>query len=307
MKLNIATCQFPVDADIQRNLRYVLSQMRAARERGAHVAHFPEACLSGYAGADMASTANLDWTLLRRSTEHVLDLAGRLGLWVVLGSTHPLTAPQLPHNSLYIIDSHGALVDRYDKMFCAGDSRPNPQTGDLANYSPGDHFSVFSINGVRCGALICHDYRYPELYREYKRKGVQVMLHSFHAGHIAAERMRSMRDYVGASHHAMSRGATLPAITQLAAMQAAAAANHVWISCPNSSARESCWPSFFVRADGVITDRLRLHRAGVLVSSVDTDADLYDSTAAWRERALHGTLHSGTLVQDRRSDDRTEL
>jgi hypothetical protein len=28
------------------------------------------------------------------------------------------------------------------------------ETGDLAHYSPGNHFSVFSIRGVRCGALI---------------------------------------------------------------------------------------------------------------------------------------------------------
>ncbi|MEZ4606679.1 MAG: hypothetical protein R2865_07755 [Deinococcales bacterium] len=32
------------------------------------------------------------------------------------------------------------------------------------------YFSVFDIRGFCCGALICHDYRYPELYREYKRR-----------------------------------------------------------------------------------------------------------------------------------------
>ena len=35
---------------------------------------------------------------------------------------------------------------------------------------------------------------------------------------------------------------------------AEAANNHVWISCPNSSARQSCWPSFFVRPGGVSYD-----------------------------------------------------
>ncbi len=37
---------------------------------------------------------------------------------------------------------------------------------------------------------------------------------------------------------------------------------------------------------------------------MDTGQDLYDSTAAWRERAMTGTLYSGTLVSDPRSDDR---
>ena len=62
---------------------------------------------------------------------------------VVLGSAHRLTEPNKPHNSLYIIDEEGRLIDRYDKRFCSGDA--SGMTGDLAHYSPGDHFSVFAI------------------------------------------------------------------------------------------------------------------------------------------------------------------
>ncbi|AXB42605.1 hypothetical protein [Amycolatopsis albispora] len=60
-----------------------------------------------------------------------------------------------------------------------------------------------------------------------------------------------------------------------------------------------------MRADGIITGRLPRNRAGVLVSEVDTDAELYDSTAQWRHRAMDGVLHSGDLVDDPRSRART--
>jgi hypothetical protein len=40
---------------------------------------------------------------------------------------------------------------------------------------------------------------------------------------------------------------------------------------------------------------------------VDTDAGIDDSTVAWRERAMDGVLHSGTLVRDERSEARTRL
>jgi hypothetical protein len=90
-------------------------------------------------------------------------------------------------------------------------------------------------------------------------------------------------------------------------MTAAAAASHVWISCPNSSARESCWPAFFVRADGVTTGRLRRNVPGVLLSVLDTERELYDSTAAWRGRARAGILHSGDVVRDPRSEDRSRI
>jgi predicted amidohydrolase len=150
MKLTVATCQFPVDPDMRRNLQYVSWQIRAAKERGAQVAHFPEACLSGYAGVDFPSYQGFDWALLHECTQEVLDLARPFRLWVVLGSTHRLTGRHKPHNSLYVINDHGKLVDRYDKMFCAGDRAG--KSIDLTHYSPGNHFSVFVIEGVRCGA-----------------------------------------------------------------------------------------------------------------------------------------------------------
>jgi predicted amidohydrolase len=305
MKLTVATCQFPIGSDVRENLEYVGRQIRTAEDRGADVVHFPEACLSGYAGVDFASFEGFDWSLLEECTQQVLDLAREVRMWVVLGSAHRLTAPHKPHNSLYIISDRGEIADRYDKMFCAGDR--SEETEDLAHHSPGNHFCVFTIKGVRCGALICHDYRYPELYREYKRRGVQLVFHSYHAGNIPPERFEAMRDGVGERFQRLNPGSTIPGITMPATMVAEAANNHVWISCPNSSARESCWPSFFVRPDGVVTGRLRRNTAGVLVSEVDTDAEIYDSTADWRERAIDGILHSGTLVPDQRSDERTRL
>jgi deaminated glutathione amidase len=305
MKLNVATCQFSVDADICRNVQHIRKQLLVARERGADVAHFPEGSLSGYAGSEIKSFANFDWKLLAESTDEVIEQARALRIWVVLGSAHRLTGRHKPHNCLYIIDDQGRIADRYDKMFCAGDREE--KTGDLAYYSPGNHFCVFTIKGVRCGALICHEYRYPELYREYKRRGVQLMFHSYHAGHLSAKQMQEMRQQVGARFHKLNPGSTLPEITMPAAMHSRAADNYVWISCSNTSARESCWPSFIVRPDGVIVGRLRRNRAGVLCSTVDTDEPYYDSTSTWRDRAMSGIWHSGTLVRDSRSDQRTHL
>jgi len=62
-----------------------------------------------------------------------------------------------------------------------------------------------------------------------------------------------------------------------------------------------------MRPDGVVTGRLRREETGVLLSIVDTDARYYDSTEAWRDRAMAGILHSGDLVADPRSEDRTGI
>ena len=286
MKLAVATCQFAVGADIKRNLEYVLQQMKTAKHRGAHVAHFSEACLSGYAGADFDSFEGFDWQLLTYCIRKVMALARQLRLWVILGSSHRLTGKHKPHNSLYVIDNSGRLVDRYDKRFCTGDL--SGKTEDLEHYTPGNHFCVFSVRKVRCGLLICHENRYDELCREYRKQGVQVLFYSHHnAGHP-----RGQRPFYD----------TVPQ-----AMQTYAANNCVWISNNNSCRPVATRGSFFVQPDGQIIQRLCKHRSGVMINTIDTKAKFYDASEHWRDRALRGIYYSGTLVRDKRSDNRKSL
>lgn len=303
MSLTVVTAQFAVSADIDANFAAIERLMRQARAADAAVVHFPEAALSGYAGVDFSSFEEFDWPRLEAATRQVMTLARELKLWTVLGSAHRLGEGRKPHNCAYVIDAEGALVDRYDKRFCAGDALG--LSGDLAHYAPGEHFAVFDIKGVRCGVLICHDYRYPELYRAYHRLGVRVMFHGFHAGGLPDERFADMEADVG--QHRLTGGTTLPGITMPAGMIAAASNNNMWISCPNSSAPRSCWPSFVVRPDGVIPAVCEPEIEAWLATRIDPAAPIYDSTVAWRDRTIDGVLHSGERVEDPRSRDRTTL
>jgi hypothetical protein len=142
-KLTIASCQFPVSENIPENASYIQKQMRMAKLRNAEVVHFPETALSGYGGADFDDYENFDWEQLKTSTKEICDLAGELKIWTLLGSTHPLSEGNKPHNSLYVINPEGQVIDRYDKRFCT--------SGDLDYYSPGDHFVNFAINDINCG------------------------------------------------------------------------------------------------------------------------------------------------------------
>ena len=289
MRLKIATCQFPVSCDIGRNFGHIVRQMKEAKKRGAHLAHFSEACLGGYAGVDLDSFAGYDWDYLHQCTREILDLARQLKLWVVLGSNHPLTGRHKPHNSLYVINDRGEVIDRYDKMFCTKGMRG--AKGDLDFYSPGSRLVVFAVKGIRCGLQICHDFRYQELYREYKKRGVQVVFHSYHNGGMTKKKKTAARDIWG--------------VMVKATMQTYAANNYMWISVNNTTRRESSGSSFVVRPDGLVEGRLPLHKTGMLLSIIDTQKRFYDAAEAWRGRAMKGVSHSGTLVRDQRSADRT--
>lgn len=289
--LRVATCQFPVEADIASNRRWVLKQMRAASESGADVAHFSECALSGYAGVDLSGSEEYDWDLLRSATEEIQQAARDLQLWVVLGSSHPLTPPHKPHNSLYIINARGQIVDRYDKRFCTGELSPKPSL-DLCQYSPGTRPVTFRINGITCGAAICYEYRFPELYRDYWKRGVKILFQSFHNARSTTVPDRKYNIWK----------TIVPAT-----MACRAAENHFWISANNSTARPSCWPSFAVRPDGAVVGRLKLHQPGVLVTDMVLNPDLFDAPRPWRGTAVAGRLHSGRPVKDPRSTDTTSL
>jgi predicted amidohydrolase len=281
-RIKVATCQFGDGADVAQNAEAVRDLMADARRRRADVAVFHEAALTGYpAGLGFPDWRYLDWNQVRTETESILNLARQLRLWVILGSAHPLTGRHKPHNCLYAISPAGRIVDRYDKRFCT--------TADLAFYSPGDHFSVFDVNGVRCGMLICFDVRFAELYRAYVRRGVRLMFHSFHN----------------------ARGKTADGgiweVIMRPSIQALAAANHLFVSAPNSCARHQSWPGVFVTPDGRIASSHRKNVPGLLVDTVDLKTDYYDASRHWRPRALRGVLHSGRLVKDRRSRQRTAL
>ena len=266
--------------------------MAEAAGQGADLAHFSEAALSGYAGVDIPNIAALDWERLHDATRDIQAAAKSHKLCVLLGSTHRLSDGHKPHNSVYVIDPHGKIVDRYDKRFCTGVNGRRQPTLDLAHYTPGNRFVTFRVKGVTCGVLICYDYRFPELYRHYRKVGVNILLQSFHnarASVVADPKYNIWKTIVPAT------------------MACRAAENHFWISANNSTVKPSRWASFTVRPDGQIMGRLKLHKPGVLLTDMPLDPACFDAPGPWRDAAMNGQLHSGHLVKDPRSADVTCL
>ena len=274
-KLRIASCQFPVTGDIQENAAYIERQIRQAKIRGAEVVHFPECALSGYGGADFDSYEHFDWAQLKCSTAEICDLAKELSVWVLLGSTHQLSPGNKPHNSLYVINPEGKVIDRYDKRFCT--------SGDLEYYSPGDHFVNFKINDINCGLLICYDVRFPELYREYSKSHADIIFQSFYNA-------RHGEDCIH------------PKIMPVTA-QVRAATNSFYMSLTNSSAAYS-WPCHFITPDGLVMKKLPANQPGIMISEIDVNQKYYDASGKYRMDAIEGQLNSGSLISDPKSADR---
>ncbi len=278
--LKVATCQFAVGSSIKRNARQIHNFLQKAKRAKADIVHFPECALSGYVGTDFPSFDGYDWELLKSETKKIMALAKKLSLWVVLGSTHRLTRPNRPHNSLYLINPRGEIIDRYDKRFCT--------PGDLKRLTPGSRFVNFTLNGVKCSLLICFDLRFPELYRHLRKQNVDCILQSFYN---ARQKAPSVHSYI-----------------MRQTMQCRAATNYFWISMTNSSCCYSPYPSCFIAPDGKIVKHLLQNRAGIMVNTVDTNKKLYDPSEPFRNTAIAGRLSNCTKkINDPRSKKRTAL
>ncbi len=262
--LKVATCQFAVSSSIRRNARQIAAYMRKAKKARADIVHFSECALSGYVGTDFPNFAGYDWDLLASEMDNAKTLANKLKLWVVLGSTHRRGDKQKPYNSLYVINAAGKIAGRYDKRFCT--------PGDLRRLTSGDHFTYFTINGVKCSLLICFDLRFPEIYRRLYKTGVKCVFQSF--------------------YNARQSGPSVHTHIMRQSMQCRAATNHFWVSMANSSGYYSPYPSCFIQPDGMIVKQLRQNKAGIMVSTVDLSKKFYDPMKGFRGMAIAGKLNN---------------
>ena len=278
-QLKVATCQFAVGHSFTRNARAITQFMTAAKKHRAHIVHFSECALTGYPPFDFPSFTDFDWPALRSTTEGILAHAARLKLWVVLGSCHPLTGPHKPHNSLYLINPTGKIIDRYDKRFC--------MPRDLDHFTPGNHFVTFTVNRVKCALLTCFDLRFDELYFQLARQRVQLILQSFY---------NARQPGPSAHTHIMRQ-----------IIQCRAASYHFWISMANSSARHSPYPSTFVTPEGRITNSLKPNRPGIMHNTLNAHQDFYLPATPFRSLILNRALNSGKTTTDPRSKNRTSL
>ena len=264
-RLTVATCQFAVGPDVCRNGAAIRRQMRAAARRGAEVVHFSECALSGYAGAQFDSFEGYPWDALAAETARVRELASELGIWTILGSTHPRRSGK-PTNCLYLIDPAGRIARRYDKSFL--------MPGDRLHYAPGRRIVTHTLGGVKFGLLICFDFRFPELWRELLTRRCRLV---FFSAYLASPRRNPLMEQVAP--------ATL----------ATRASENVFYVVANNTCGGCQWCNARIhRPDGAIVAQAPWNRPAVLTHTIDlaTDPTLYDPIGPLALRAAHGARHS---------------
>ena len=166
MKMVIACAQFAAaPSDLAFNAGRVDALAREAAGRGAALVVFPETCLTGYlpAGEIEPLAVAADGTELGA----VAETARAARIAIVLGFAER-GADGRRSSSVAAIGPDGRLAAVQRKAHLFG--------GEPGWASPAEAARVFDLGGVRCGAWVCYDTRFPELARRLALDGATLGL-----------------------------------------------------------------------------------------------------------------------------------
>lgn len=267
--ITVATSQFAVCADVGKNMFAIKKQIKYAAGKKADIIHFSECCLSGYGGFDFEAYDPETEKQIKRGISEICLLAKSYKIRVVFGTHFFEKNQQKPNNSLFVINAEGEIVTRYDKRLLS--------EFDLDWYSPGKNPGVFEMKGIKCGLLICHEWRYPELYRQYYHLGVELLFQSWYDGNYTEDEYESEGKNLGEVIPGFVRGN--------------AANNRLWVSASNTSKRQSSFPAFVCRPDGRIKGKLKRNVAGVLISEIDLPGEYLDLSGHQRDKVSKMKLY----------------
>jgi predicted amidohydrolase len=145
------------------NLEKIRRATAGAAAEGADAVLFPECAVTGYA-CDFGA---LKPQTLREALHAVAAIAASHGIHLLVGS--PVFAGKRLFNALLVFDRRGRLNHTYAKcQLTAADRRW---------FSAGNGMSLFTLDGIKATAIICHERRYPELVRLPVMAGAQIVFH----------------------------------------------------------------------------------------------------------------------------------
>jgi len=119
----------------------------------------------------------------REWTQHILDFAKSHHTPIVLGSDS--FQGENIFNSAFLVNANGQIESDYSKMYLVpfGEFVPfqsilffaGKVVPEISNFSPGTNYNLFSVNGKKFGMHICFEVVFPQLSREFCKRGASLL------------------------------------------------------------------------------------------------------------------------------------
>ena len=175
--MRIALIQLTVTDDPVANLAATLGFVRQAHAEGAEFILTPE-CTNGLWSNRAAQKALLRLEEDDATLAALRDEAGKLGVWLLIGSLALLTGDSDGRfaNRSFLIRPDASIAARYDKihMFDVNVSETEVYR-ESAAFRPGSQAVIAQTPFAPIGMTVCYDVRFATLYRKLAQGGAQII------------------------------------------------------------------------------------------------------------------------------------
>lgn len=154
----------PAFCDVAANLATIERHCQSAQSLQLDVVVFPELFLTGYniGGKVEALAEEIDGPSVRRLRE----IAATRRVAIITGFAERQGADL--YNSAIAIGADGEIAGHHHKVFLFG-------AKEKQTFRAGTEFPVFKLAGRSCGLAICYDIEFPEVSRDMKRGGAEII------------------------------------------------------------------------------------------------------------------------------------
>ncbi len=218
--------------------------MKTAAARGARIACFPETYFPGLRGIDV-DLPKPDRAAMEHVLQSIRSMARTHRLATIVGMEWPT------HNGLlnlaYVVSPAGRVLGHQAK------NQITPG-GESRHYVPDGRRRVFTLCGVRCGIVICHEgWRYPETVRWAACRGAKIV---FQPQVTGSDRTGRRPKKWGQSFYEM-------------AMVCRAQENAIWFASVNTAMKFQNSATSLIAPDGRRMTHVPYGREQVLVNTID--------------------------------------
>ena len=185
MRIALATLRFRRDPG--EALRAVTAAMHEAANSNARIVCTAECYVPGLRGVAL-EVAPPDAAFLAHAERTIREAAATTGVAAIVGVERVTPSGLLA--SAMVVGHDGRLIGFQDKV--------QIDPSEEGTYTPGHGRTVFEIDGLRFGVVICHEgWRYPETVRWAARRGAQIVFHPQFSP--AGEKPRDAREWANAN------------------------------------------------------------------------------------------------------------
>ena len=174
--MKIALVQFNAGPDKKLNIRRALSFVNQAVEKGAKFILLPE--VFHYRG-DLLKRENFlsaSETIPGDSINPLMALAQKNKVFILAGSIiERAKNSQKAYNTSLLINPKGKITTQYRKIHLFEANIKGNKFNESNIFDNGKSHAIGKVAGFRVGLTICYDLRFPALFQEYLKQGVDIL------------------------------------------------------------------------------------------------------------------------------------